>query len=202
MSIFVLKFYRKIELFSTFPVIFSVRNSNCKVRLHKPIDNDDSRHFFLTGKHFHKPDSRCFKKKKVLSKIKKLAKSTAKPAKDIIVESLNEVKKATLAVLPKQNQLRHTIFRARTNKNIPKNPKKLSELILEEEFCKTKDGRKFLLYDSGTITDEANENEKRLMMFGTEENLKFMTLCTQIYMDGTFSVTPRLFNQLYTIHGE
>ncbi len=38
-------------------------------------------------------------------------------------------------------------------------------------------------------------------MFSTSENLRQLCASTLISMDGTFSVVPRLFGQLSTIHG-
>lgn len=38
-------------------------------------------------------------------------------------------------------------------------------------------------------------------LFATTQNLQTMKSCEQWFCDGTFSVTPPLFSQLYTVHG-
>lgn len=172
----------------------------CKVKLHKPKDNDDIRHFFLKGEHLHLPDKRKIVKKQALTNIKKKAKETEASSGDIISESLKGIKKATLAIMPPPKQLQHLVSRTRMDPEITSNPNKLSDMELSEKFCKLDSGEKFLLYDSGTIENE-DKSEKRLVMFGTNENLKFLKQCNEFCMDGTFTVTPKLFHQLYTIHG-
>lgn len=154
----------------------------------------------MKGKHLHLPDKRKIVKKNVLNNIKKKAKDTQASSSDIIVESLKDIKKASLAVMPPPKQLQHLVCRTRTDPEIKSNPDKLSALELSEKFCKLDSGEKFLLYDSGRIENE-DKSEKRLIMFGTADNLEFLKQCNDLCMDGTFTVTPKLFHQLYTIHG-
>lgn len=175
---------------------FSARKYNCKGRLLKPIDNDDSRHYVLRGEHLHTPDARKVGTKEVLTKVKTLAKTTTLQPNAVIAESVVNVNRATAAVLPKPSALRRQITRIRFNPDIPANPRELKDLTLTNEFCTTENGQVFLLYDSGAI------GNRRIVMFGTNENLNFLVRCNEIYMDGTFSVTPPLFAQLYTIHGK
>lgn len=44
------------------------------------------------------------------------------------------------------------------------------------------------------------EGEKIIYGFGTENFLEILCKADKIYMDGTFSASPKLFTQLYTIH--
>ena len=39
-------------------------------------------------------------------------------------------------------------------------------------------------------------------MFATDSNLRQLAATRTIFMDGTFKSTPRLFTQLFTIHGQ
>lgn len=93
------------------------------------------------------------------------------------------------------------INRIRKNPDLPANPNTLLELVLSQEICTTDSDENFLLFDSGTYVND-DESEKRLLMFGTKPNLDFFAECGELFMDGTFTVTPRLFKQLYTIHGK
>lgn len=173
------------------------KNAKCGGRLIKPIENDDERHFKLKGSHIHKPDARKLSTKKVLTKLKTLAKTTNNSPRDIVVEATTNVKSATLAVLPSVKLMKRTAKRVRRSENIPKQPQTLSALFLEGEFRITSNGENFILYDNGPI----EELDERIIIFGTEKNLEFLATCTEFYMDGTFKVTPPLFKQLYTIHG-
>lgn len=80
----------------------------------------------------------------------------------------------------------------------PQNSKTIAELWFDEKHSQTISKKNFILFDSGVEEEDGNF---RIIIFGTQENLDFLIRCDGIFMDGTFSVTPPLFNQLYTIHG-
>lgn len=166
--------------------------------MNKPKEVDDPRHFRLKGKHSHAPDARLHGKKKVMRKIKKLAKTTAQSARSIVYESLADIPKAVSAQIPATQQIVQQINRIRQDPEAPKNPNKVSEIQFSEKQSKTKKGQNFILYDSG-VNDDLEDF--RILVFGTQENLDFLARCDAWYMDGTFNITPRLFTQLYTIHG-
>lgn len=194
----------KIICDSNFILVFSgcfflrARKTHCNGRLTKPIDNDDSRHFRLTGTHRHNPDSRKIGKKRVMSKVKALAKTTTLPGLTIAAQSYAVERCATKAVIPKDSQLVRMVNRVRRNSNFPQNPKSLTDLNLPLDFCKTLANENFLLYDNCAY----EEGQERIIIFGTKGNLDFLSECHELYMDGTFKVSPVLFSQLYTIHGE
>lgn len=168
---------------------------NCRARLIKPVGDVIEEQVEIRGKHFHAPDAREIEKKRVLTTIKNAAKNSRDNARRIIAESVGNVSVAAAASLPSVKSMTRMIGRIRQQNKYPKNPKSLQELILPEEFTKTEKGDLFLLHDSGP-------NNNRLMIFGTAENLSLLAECNSIYMDGTFDVTPPLFKQLYTIHGD
>lgn len=59
----------------------------------------------------------------------------------------------------------------------------------------TSTNQKFLQYDSGPV------DKDRLLIFYTDEGLRFLALCCTWFMDGTVGSGPKLFDQLYTLHG-
>ena len=73
-------------------------------------------------------------------------------------------------------------------------PLDAQELVLTDEYTKTQNGEDFLLYDSGSV-------EKRILIFGTHENLNYLCRARHWSLDGTFKTVPRIFSQLYSIHG-
>lgn len=58
----------------------------------------------------------------------------------------------------------------------------------------------FLLYDSRQDIHQKDPNNC-IIMFATQSALDFLATCDTIFMDGTFSSAPALFEQMYTIHG-
>jgi hypothetical protein len=107
-----------------------------------------------------------------------------------------------LAFLPSKGAMKQTVQRIRKN-NVPVDPSSKTDLVIPEVFkfidvfrdststSKTSEG--FLLADSG-------QNEDRILLFGTASLLKVLQSSTDWHVDGTFSVVPKLFAQLVTIH--
>lgn len=132
-----------------------------------------------------------------MEKLKIEAKTTQNTTRQIISNAASELDKPTLATVASQKSLSKMIGRLRNKDTHPMNPRDVSELILPEEYRTTIKGENFLLYDSST--DHGDDN--RFLIFGTIANLKFLARCESMYMDGTFSIVPVIFKQLYTIHG-
>ncbi|XP_055308126.1 uncharacterized protein LOC129572200, partial [Sitodiplosis mosellana] len=173
------------------------RKNGCKCRLHKLVGEDDPAKFELKHSHSHPGDARNIGKQQVHTKIKELAKTTDRTATAIVAESVQSQKKSTLAALPSAKSMVKTVYRER-KPGFRRSPETLAELVLDGELRQTKDGKEFLLFDSET---EEGEHD-RTLIFATEENIHFLRKCEQWFMDGTFSITPPLFKQVYMIHGE
>lgn len=173
------------------------RLTGCTCKLHKPINVSDSRHFVVKGIHRHAGDARKVGRKSAMTKLKYAAKMSRNPTRQVITNAVRELDKATLASLPSEKSLVKMVNRYRNNDSHPKNPRNLSELNLPDEYRMTTKGANFLLYDFSND----NGDDGRLLIFGTTENLKFLAQCDHVYMDGTFSVVPAIFKQLYTMHG-
>uniref|UniRef100_A0A2S2P9P5 MULE transposase domain-containing protein n=1 Tax=Schizaphis graminum TaxID=13262 RepID=A0A2S2P9P5_SCHGA len=95
--------------------------------------------------------------------------------------------------MPSVSVLKRTVRLIRQKEQAaPPNPKTLTELILPENYTTTFDGKPFLLFENG---------ENRILIFSTQKNLQLMEKCDHWYADGTFSTSPNLFYQIYTVHG-
>lgn len=79
--------------------------------------------------------------------------------------------------------------------NHPKAPQRVEELILPNNI-ETQADEEFVLFDSGS------KKKNRIIMFGSETALNFLKKCETIFMDGTVSSGPLLFDQVYVIHGK
>ena len=67
--------------------------------------------------------------------------------------------------------------------------------MIPEQFYTRDNGEKLLLYDSG------NADTERLLIFGSSQTSELLLSEGAVLMaDGTFSVVPHLFDQLYSIH--
>ncbi|KAF0299457.1 hypothetical protein FJT64_027778 [Amphibalanus amphitrite] len=85
---------------------------------------------------------------------------------------------------------------------VPAEPASLADLIIPDEMTKTKDApgqpeERFLLYDSAN--DETYDGG-RIVIFSSDWGLEKLALSLHWAADGTFKVSPTLFQQLYTVH--
>ena len=74
---------------------------------------------------------------------------------------------------------------------MPPVPTARTDINLEGEWKETTTGQNFLLHQ-----------DEDILMFATDSNLRQLAATRTIFMDGTFKSTPRLFTQLFTIHGQ
>ncbi|CAF1431473.1 unnamed protein product [Rotaria magnacalcarata] len=79
--------------------------------------------------------------------------------------------------------------------NYPALPKSLNELALTGEWSSTKRGERFVL------VDESYGNNERLLMFGSQWSITFLSYCPRWHADGTFLTRPLLFAQICIIFG-
>ena len=97
--------------------------------------------------------------------------------------------------MPPLNSLTRVIRRVRQNvEAAPALPTNLEELVIPEEYQTLVNGDKFLGYDSGPGLN-------RKLIFCTKKSLDYLTRGGVLLGDGTFSVVPNLFSQMYTLHG-
>ncbi|CAF4536466.1 unnamed protein product, partial [Rotaria sp. Silwood2] len=95
---------------------------------------------------------------------------------------------------PQYNASQRVIQRIRRDDNIPSEPKTFTDIVIPLYFPNTITNQKFLLYDN-------NDVNRRLLIFASKEQLDFLNQCESWHCDGTFAVAPKMFEQMYSIHG-
>jgi hypothetical protein len=77
------------------------------------------------------------------------------------------------------------------------NPVDLASIEIPEalKFAYNEVSESLFLADSGYY-----ETDKRILIFGTHANIELLKTCETWYGDGTFSVSPSIFYQMYTIN--
>ena len=90
--------------------------------------------------------------------------------------------------------MRRSIRRAREGDNPPAPPAVNRGFVIPPEYQNMENGDPFLRFDN-------NDPNDRILIFGTDDSLGFLANADDWYMDGTFTVAPPQFNQLYTVHG-
>ncbi|CAI6352020.1 unnamed protein product [Macrosiphum euphorbiae] len=147
--------------------------------------------------HTHVPDITKIKCKEFVNEVKEIAITSQLTTHAVlgVVTAKTDINIASQ--LPPINQLKRIVQRTRKQiSSAPPNPATLSDLSIPDEYKKSVSGEPFLLYDSFL----ENVDNKRILLFSTLKNLELLQNSYYWFADGTFSCTPKLFTQLYTIH--
>lgn len=149
------------------------------------------------AEHNHEGRPEKVEVRKVLQAVREGAQKTVNIPQVILSEATGSCSEITSANLPSIPSMKRTIRNIRNkDNNFPSIPNEASSLILPEDFKITDKGKHFLLFDSGV------DDTDRILIFGTNENIQHLYFSPYWYMDGTFKTVPKLFQQLFTIHGK
>jgi hypothetical protein len=132
-----------------------------------------------------------------LDMLSKLASTSGYNPRTIIKNVVSGLSDDARCLLPSIESMRGRINRKRKEvAGFGKDANPLEDIVIPEELKKTIDGSNdFLFYDSG------KEDKDRILIFITEENLRWLNKLRDWLGDGTFDIAPKIFTQLNTIHG-
>jgi len=187
--------------------------NNFKFRFHKYLINDVERWCCTNKKclaylkissegntveqhldHSHPADSvQCMVRQRVSNSVKR--KAVDEPHERPQKLMRKELDQEALQVLTTTDvsYIRRNIHSAR-QKLYPALPNNLDKLhaTLQSKNILTKIGENFLL-----VNDAINN----IVIFSCPKNVQYLSLCEKILVDGTFYSSPKLFRQVYTVHG-
>ena len=126
--------------------------------------------------------------------IKERAADSREQTSTILSQALIDASADVRAQLPSTESMRRNIRRFKQGAR-PKDPSTAAEIDLPERYTTTggNEAAPFLVYDN---KDTPN---RRMLVFATDQGLRYLCRARQWYMDGTFKTCPRLFHQLYII---
>ena len=79
------------------------------------------------------------------------------------------------------NSFRSILNRAR-NKGIPAIPRRVDDVDIQGPWAETWQDERFLLNQ---------DNDREILIFATDDDLRKLSQCRNVYMDGTFHSCPR-----------
>ncbi|XP_063860926.1 uncharacterized protein LOC135101224 [Scylla paramamosain] len=120
--------------------------------------------------------------------MKRKASNTNDQPNQILAFTVAALPAEVKARMPRSDSSKRVLRRIRAAHR-PKDPQSLQELEIPDDWTS------HLHYDNGPEADE------RIISFTTPNHLELLARCDEWCMDGTFSVAPRLFTQLYVIQG-
>jgi hypothetical protein len=141
--------------------------------------------------HSHPPDDETYMRSQTVASIRQRIREDPMQEMCKVYEAV-----ATSTIdknmLPSYDSLRSAMRRERAI-GVPKLPKTRAEIVLQEEWSHTRNGDNFVIPN----TDATND----ILMFSTSKNLENLVQCKTVYIDGTFKTCPKLYTQLFTMHG-
>lgn len=155
----------------------------------------------LTRDHSHAPNAAVIERAKTRAEMKRRAVDTGEAVSVICAEAEAGMSRASRAEMPRATDTARNVRRHRQNANgLPAQPQSAEEVVLSDMDKKTiarpgSPAENFLIYDS---KDDAGP---RILIFGSEWGIWNLVHSAHWGADGTFDVAPRIFTQLYTIHG-
>ena len=129
--------------------------------------------------------------------MKDIASNSEQITRGILSIGIGEMNSSTINKLPQLESVKRTIrnYKSLSIENCG-SPTCATEIVIPEKYKTSLKGEPFLLYDSGF------GDEQRIIIYGTLKFLSLLRNSDSWFCDGTFSVVPDLFTQLYTIHAE
>ncbi|VDI25242.1 Hypothetical predicted protein [Mytilus galloprovincialis] len=94
--------------------------------------------------------------------------------------------------IPEFHRVRTSMTRARLEQ-VPAVPHTVDDVSILGGWRETWAGDTFFLHQ---------DNDWGILMFATDEELKCLQKCSEVYIDGTFRTCPRPYEQYVTIHGK
>ena len=148
-----------------------------------------------TSEHNHESDAAKVEIQRVRGDMLESAVATNDPPRRILQDHSAGLSQEAAARIGSGTNLKRAVTRKRKREEgHPPLPAAPAAIVLPQQFRHTATGANFLLHDSGQ-----GDND-RLLIFGTDETLQWLTDHRHWLGDGTFKVVPELFFQLYTVH--
>ena len=140
--------------------------------------------------HNHEVDFMDAETKEIYSAAKDLRITASSSSPSQIMKSVKtNATNSALLRLPNSETFRRVLNRTKKVENsTPKAPSTLADLQLDPNKVYSLKGEPTLLHDN-------KDEERRIIMFGTQQNLDKLSECPSWYVDATFKSSPQLFTR-------
>ena len=172
---------------------------DCKVRLHRSVAR--GRVMYVSGTHSDQPDAASVEIAIRRSNLKRRATETQETPAQLINHAHAGTSLAVQMQFPCYPTLAKVINRARkADSSAPTEPSHRKLIRIPEAYTiyapQPGQQESFLLADSGYLDQE------RILIFGRDSARNWLAHVDRIFVDGTFSITPDLFEQTFVILAE
>lgn len=148
------------------------------------------------GEHNHSSDVSRAELRRVYNDMKQCAARTDQNVTSIIAAGARALSEHAAVRLPSISTVRRTLRAVRKRSRCePSLPRTLSELLLPDALLATEEGS-ILLHDSGEA-----DGENRIVLLSRPDQVRRLSRCAHLFVDGTFHAAPSITFQLFTVHG-
>lgn len=163
----------------------------CNVTISTVYTNNSHIVTSMNIKHVHLPDPEQQIALTLKDNIKEKAYNSMDAPSQIVQRCFQNVPSTSAPYMPNKDAMRMMVHRVR-NKNLPNIPKDIHEVLIPDELTK--------INNENFLIGHYTYNEESVIIFGTNENCRLLSLANYWLMDGTFSCCPSPFKQIYSIH--
>ncbi|XP_018494922.1 uncharacterized protein LOC108864216 [Galendromus occidentalis] len=168
----------------------------CRARLHTAVGTDEA--VKVVGEHNDPADAAFVEAAAGNSEVERRALSTQEAPSQLLNNLAASRSFAGKGCLPKPDSIKRRINRLRGVSSLaPAYPSDRASIVVPEAYtmyqCEPGAPERFLLGDSGVGYEE------RVLIFGRETAAEWVGYVQRIYVDGTFSLAPGKFEQLFVI---
>ncbi|KAL8570351.1 hypothetical protein ACOMHN_035769 [Nucella lapillus] len=147
--------------------------------------------------HSHEPDRAAVGVQKLRGRMKATARATRSKPSQILAQGLQDASEETRDGFGQLESVKRDLRRQRRGV-LPKEPSMQLELVFEDEWRTTggENAVPFLFHDSGP------DSPNQVTVFATRAALRLLSRANIWYMDGIFSMAPKIYGQIYVIRAE
>lgn len=155
----------------------------------------------LVTPHNHGPDAASVEVSRIRTRIKRRAAETLEIPSQIVMAEMQGTSAAVQGRMPTKNAVRLAIQRTRNSgQAAPPQPGSREAIQVPDmyQMYQVAPGQieRFMLFDSGEGDDD------RILIFGRTSHVNWSHEMDRLYVDGTFSIAPSLFAQIYVVLAE
>ena len=178
------------------------RALKCTASLHRHVASGE---VMVLGIHSDMPDAAAVEAAQRKTSLKRRAVETVETPQQIIAKIRVNSSLAAQGKLEGNRALARIVQRCRNRCGAPPTQySSVAEICIPEEYRMYEsapgNSERFLLGDSGSDPDDPDPH--RILIFGRESTGASIEEIRKIYVDGTFSLKPKMFAQVFVILGE
>ena len=179
-----------------YTVYWRCSTPGCPSRLRTNVFNEENNNVIIQNvplPHNHIPEDQRIERQVVVNEmVTAIQQNPTLLPRRVFDNTVNDENNILRDNVPSFNNVRSILQRARADV-IPGIPPLPEHVIIDGEWANTWRGERLLL---------ENDQQRGILFFATDTDLRLLMRCQTIFADGTFKSSPVPYTQFFTVHGE